>query len=122
MHEADPADAPILTSSGAARRGYWQPAVDVYRDEEGWLCKFELSGVRSCDVEVRAAGSLLTVSGIRRDRAASLGQHAWSIEIAYHRFERTVRLPCNFGECTFACRHEDGMFLVAVLPASGGRP
>jgi HSP20 family molecular chaperone IbpA len=109
------------TTTSTVRRGYWQPAVDVYRDEEGWLCKFELSGIRSCDVEVRAAGNLLTVSGIRRDRTASADQRAWSMEILYHRFERTVRLPCNFGECTFACRHEDGMFLVAVMPANRGR-
>ena len=120
MLESIPPDALSRPVLAAVRRGYWQPAVDVYQVEEGWLCKFELPGVRSCDIEVRAAGHLLTISGIRRDRTAHPDLRAWSLEIAYYRFERTVHLPCNFGEATFGCRHEDGMFLVAVVPVPGG--
>ena len=55
MQDTDATNLLITTTSATVRRGYWQPAVDIYRDDDGWLCKFELSGIRSCDVEVRAS-------------------------------------------------------------------
>jgi HSP20 family protein len=92
----------------------WRPAVDVYRDGDAWLCKFDLAGVAAEDVEVTVRGHLLTVAGVRRDRTVRAGLRAYSLEIAYHRFERTLELPCRLEDATISCSFRDGMLLVAI--------
>ena len=45
----------------------WQPRVDVYQTNWGWILKFDLAGVRLEDVHVHVSKRAVTVSGIRRD-------------------------------------------------------
>jgi HSP20 family protein len=104
----------LASSVDACGRGCWRPAVDVYRQPDGWLCKFDLAGVAPEDVEVEASGQRLRVTGIRRDRALCEGSEAWSMEISYHRFERTVELPCDLRSCSIRCALEAGMLLVTI--------
>jgi HSP20 family protein len=95
----------------------WRPAVDVYRHAGGWICKFDLAGVRQDEFEVRIGRRSLTLSGVRRDAFAAEGMRAWSLEIAYCRFERTVELPCDLDRAEIACELRDGMLLVSVAVA-----
>ena len=82
--------APEKNAEAAER---WQPPVDVYRSPRGWLLKFDLAGVRPEDVQVRIAGSRVTVSGVRRDWILEQGYSYHSMEISYNRFERVIELP-----------------------------
>ena len=104
----------LASSPDACGQGCWRPAVDVYRAPDGWVCKFDLAGVATEDVEVDACGSRLRVAGVRRDRALCEGREAWSMEIAYHRFERTVELPCDLRRCRIRTALEAGMLLVTI--------
>ncbi len=94
----------------------WQPSVDIYRAEVGWLVKFDLAGVRPADIEVELDGQRLIVRGVRRDWTILEGQRAYSMEIAYNRFERIVELPLNVETSSFASEYRDGMFLVSITP------
>ena len=70
--------------------GCWCPQVDVYRTESAWLLKFNLAGVQADDVEVVCDNCHMTVRGIRRDWSILEGQQAYSMEISYNRFQRTI--------------------------------
>ena len=109
----------LASSADACGRACWRPAVDVYRQQDGWLCKFDLAGVRLDDLQVEASCNRLRVSGVRRDRAVCEGVDAWSLEIAYHAFERTIELPCDVERCHIRCTLEDGMLLVAITAEDG---
>lgn len=111
----------LASSPDACGQGCWRPAVDVYRQEGGWLCKFDLAGVAPADVEVRVRGHRLEVAGMRRDRVVGAGRAAWSLEIAYHRFERTVELPCDLQYCRVHCEFDAGMLLVTIADDAEGR-
>ena len=100
----------------------WQPSVDVYRAGSAWLVKFDLAGVRAGDIEVELDGRRLTVRGLRRDLTILEGQQAYSMEIAYNRFERVVELPLNVETSRFASEYLDGMFLVKITPATESAP
>lgn len=93
----------------------WHPAVDVYQGREGWLVKFDLAGVRPGDIRVVTHGRLLTVSGIRRDWSILEGQQAYSMEIAYNRFERSIELPCDLDHYQVKYDYRDGMLLVSIV-------
>src|SRR5688572_3241986 len=100
----------------------WRPAVDVYRARGTWLCKFDLAGVAAADVEVTTRGHSLVVAGLRRDRTVREGLQAWSLEISYPRFERSLELPCRLEDAGIACTFQDGMLLVTITEceADGG--
>jgi len=92
----------------------WQPPVDVYRSRNGWLLKFDLAGVRPEDVQVRIAGSRITISGVRRDWILEQGYTYHSMEISYNRFERTIELPGDFTNAEFGLEAKDGLLLVRM--------
>ncbi|MCE5229247.1 Hsp20/alpha crystallin family protein [bacterium] len=113
-------DEPLIHSFSIRSTGFqrtsWQPAVDVYTGREGWLIKFDLAGVRPEDIQILAKGRNLTVSGVRRDWTILEEQRAWSMEIAYNRFERTVRLPCQLEDLNIRSEYRDGMLMIIVTP------
>jgi len=99
----------------------WRPSVDVYRDREGWLVKFDLAGVAPDEIELTVSGRFVTVSGVRRDITVSEGRQAYSMEIAYSRFERSVELPVDVQSSEIHCEGVHGMFLVLVRPIARDR-
>ena len=103
--------APEKNAEAAER---WQPPVDVYRSPRGWLLKFDLAGVRPEDVQVRIAGSRVTVSGVRRDWILEQGYSYHSMEISYNRFERVIELPGDLSQAEFSLEARDGLLMVRV--------
>jgi HSP20 family protein len=94
----------------------WRPRADVYRTDEGWLIKLDLAGVRPDDVTVALCGSVLTVSGCRRDWLLQRGWDHLQMEIAYNCFERRLQLPCQSGSFRLSTEFRDGYLLVRVEP------
>lgn len=99
----------------------WRPAVDVYRDRDGWLVKFDLAGVAPQDIELSVRGRYLTVAGVRRDLNVREGRQAYLMEIAYSRFDRSVKLPVDLEELEIGSESHHGMLLVSVR-LRGERP
>ncbi len=95
-------------------RERWEPPVDIYRGPSQWLVKVDLAGVRPEDVEIRVQGCRLTIRGIRRDFSVREGHKAYSMEIAYSRFERTIELPCDLDKFQIRTDYRDGMYLLEI--------
>jgi len=94
----------------------WQPAVDIYKADGGWILKFDLAGVRLDDVRVQVRQRRVTVSGIRRDwLTEDAGCRHYSMEITYSRFERTIELPDNLSQSNIGLDYRDGILLVRLL-------
>jgi HSP20 family protein len=92
----------------------WQPAVDVYRVDGGWVLKLDLAGVRLDDVHAHVFRNRVTVHGVRRDCMLEEGCHHYSMEISYSRFERTVELPEDLSDALFRLEYRDGILLVRI--------
>ena len=92
----------------------WQPLADVYRTTDGWLIKYDLAGVRPCDVTLTIDGSRLIIQGTRRDCCVEEGCHHYRMEISYSHFERTIELPDTLERAQIATEFRHGMLLVRV--------
>ena len=94
----------------------WSPAVDVYRTRQGWLVKFDLAGVSPGELELIPSGHRLTVRGRRRDWCIHEAQccSAYSMEITYSQFHRTIELPCDVDSLQIGMDYRDGMLLVRL--------
>jgi len=97
------------------------PTADIYCSKQGWLIKLDLAGVEPENLELPLTGSRLRVSEIRRDRAVRQGQQAYSMEIAYHRFEREFELPADIEKSELMTEYLDGMLLIH-LKTEAGKP
>ena len=101
------------------RHRQWQPAVDVYRSRHGWLMKCDLAGARREDIQVSVSGRLVTIRGVRRDWNVGEGDCVFLLEIAYSRFERTIRLPNDVEGAAIQLDYRDGMFLIELTTERG---
>ena len=93
----------------------WQPAVDIYRSNKGWILKVDLAGVRMEDIHVHLAKRSVSISGVRRDCLLEDNScRHYSMEIAYSRFDRTVELPEDIQNARVAVDYRDGILLVRI--------
>jgi HSP20 family protein len=103
-------------ASRPPREATWAPAADVCQGRHEWLVKFELAGVRVEDMRLHVEGRCVEVQGVRRDRPIVDGQRVYSLEIAYHRFQRRVELPFDLRTADVRSEYRDGMLLVRIVP------
>jgi HSP20 family protein len=94
------------------RRTGWQPRVDVYRCNEGWLVKVELAGVAQQDIRIEVAHDSLTIEGQRKDWCVPDTSESLSMEISYDRFKRTIRLPEVIRTEDIRTDYREGMLLI----------
>lgn len=98
----------------------WQPAVDIYRADGGWILKFDIAGVRLDDVHVQVRARTVTVSGVRRDwLMEDAGCRHYSMEITYSRFQRSIELPDDLNTANIGLDYRDGILLVRITQRKG---
>jgi HSP20 family protein len=97
---------------------HWQPPLDVYRTDSGWVVKVDLAGVADADIAIELSGSRLTISGVRRDLLAEASWSPHSLEIAYSRFRRDVEIPCDLAQASLKREYRQGMLLVFLDTAA----
>jgi HSP20 family protein len=98
----------------------WRPAVDIYRRENAWLVKCDLAGVRPQEVQLTVGDRCLTIAGVRRDWSIADGCRAYSLEIVYSSFERTIELPFDGAGAEISTDYCDGMLLVLLTQKQEG--
>ncbi len=116
-------NALFLPGVEACQNAPWQPNVDVYRTNGGWLVKFELAGVRADDIDLQVLAGRMTLRGVRRDvlleESEKKGEERpvyHRMEIAYSRFERILELPCDLKQADIKTEYRDGLLLVRITP------
>jgi HSP20 family protein len=92
----------------------WNPAADVYRAEGEWIVKVDLAGICTDDLSLQLEGSLLRVSGCRRDTFYREGLSYQQMEITYSRFEKTIQFPCNIEEASVSHQFQDGFLIIEL--------
>jgi HSP20 family protein len=90
----------------------WNPAADVYRNNDGWIVKVDLAGICSDELEIEIDESSLKIRGCRRDTFFQEGFRYQQMEITYSRFEKTIQFPCAIEEASLAHDYRDGFLMV----------
>lgn len=106
----------------------WCPAADVYRTREGWIVKVDLAGIRPDEVEITIDGSLLRISGSRRDGFCGEGVSHYQLEITYSRFEKAIQFPRSIEHASILRDYRDGLLILQLqeeeqtkVRAAGGK-
>jgi HSP20 family protein len=110
---------------GAAQRGAFTPAVDVYyaADPPRAVVRAELAGVPAADIDLEVRGRELILSVHRRPAEGGEERLYQQIEVQHGAFRRVIALGADVVADAAKATYTDG-FLIVELPLAaptGGR-
>src|SRR5256885_15748837 len=112
---------PLATATGTESR-VWMPVVDMYETKDDLILRFELPGVSEKDVSLSITDDVLTVKGERSFDQESKDDHAYHVERAYGKFERSVELPVPVQVDRAKATYRDGVLEVRLPKAAEAKP
>src|ERR1700675_2163437 len=95
-HMRDELDRVVESSFGSIFRplgslNRWNPAVDVYQDNEQFTVYAELPGLKKEEIEISLNGDTLTIGGERKQEARV--DNGVRTERYFGKFQRSLTLP-----------------------------
>jgi HSP20 family protein len=103
---------PFLRPLGSLNR--WNPAVDVYQDNDQYTVYAELPGMKKEEIEISLNGDTLTIEGERKHESAHNDQ-GFRSERYFGKFQRSLNLPVPVSSEKVNATYKDGILKV-VLP------
>ncbi len=92
----------------------WAPSFDVTDGEKDVTVRAEIPGVDPKDVEVTVSGTLLTISGEKKESREEKGENVRRSECGYGAFRRSVELPEGALADQVTAEHANGILTVRV--------
>ena len=110
------------SESGEMTARGWQPAVDIYDNEEGIVIKAELPGIDRKDIVVDVKGRVLTLKGERRSESETTGENWYRQERCHGKFERAFTLPGEVDRDKIQADFKDGVLKIDVPKPEAQKP
>jgi HSP20 family protein len=93
----------------------WNPAVDIFENENEIVIKAELPGMEAKDIELGLENNVLMLKGERRFEKETKEENYHRVEREYGRFSRSFALPVAVKEDKIRAEFKNGLLRV-VLP------
>jgi len=110
------------TGNGEVSLWDWNPAVDIYDDEDKIVIKAELPGVDKKDIMVDLKGKVLTLKGERSHENETKKDHYYRQERCYGKFERAFTLPANVDPDKIKADYKDGVLKIDIPKSEEQKP
>ncbi len=91
----------------------WSPPTDLFENEQNYIIRVEVAGMRQQDFSVILDNNILTISGSRPDTPERRAYH--QMEVRFGEFSTAVAIPGPVNVEKSTAEYEDG-FLVVTLP------
>lgn len=100
----------------------WTPVVDVEENNEGYLVKAELPGLKREDIKVTVNNGMLMLQGERRAEKEEKGKRFHRIERSYGSFYRSFTLPEGVNDEKLNAEFKDGVLTIMIPKAPEVKP
>jgi len=100
----------------------WTPALDVYEEQDHFIVKAELPGLKKEDIEVSFHDGGLSISGERKSETKHEDAEVYRAERFFGRFQRTVTLPAPVAVDKAKASYQDGVLTVTLPKTEEARP
>jgi HSP20 family protein len=100
----------------------WAPNVDIAEDEQEYLIKAELPGVKKQDLNVTYENGVLTLTGERKEDREEKTRRYHRLECSYGKFTRSFTLPEDIEPDKIEAEFKDGVLWVHVTKSEKARP
>jgi HSP20 family protein len=112
--------AGVAAGNGLARR--WIPAMDLVEDDQRFILRADLPGVREGDVSIELEDNVLTVSGERRTEHEERKEGYRRMERASGVFTRSLTLPEGVDPEGIEAHFEHGVLEVSIPKPEQRKP
>ena len=92
----------------------WCPPVDVYRAEGHYVVKADLPGLNQSDIQVKAKGNTLAISGCRSFEPGEEAEEHLRLERLHGRFICELHLPGINSESDLMVGYREGVLQIDV--------
>jgi HSP20 family protein len=93
----------------------WNPAVDIFENDNEIVIKAELPGMNAKDIEVKFENNVLVLKGERRFEKETKEENYHRVEREYGTFSRAFTVPFAVKGDNVTAEYKDGVLKV-VLP------
>ena len=100
----------------------WRPLADITEDEQGYLVKLELPGMKREEVKVSMESGVLTVSGERKLEKEEKGKKFHRVERAYGSFSRSFVIPEDVVTDKIDAQFKEGVLEVHLPKGEHAKP
>jgi HSP20 family protein len=95
--------------------------VDVHVDDDGYIIKASVPGLKPDEVEIKILDNVVTLSGGAQESQDENGRYLMR-EIGASRFERSFELPDPVDASKAEANLEDGLLTIRLPKAEESRP
>ena len=92
----------------------WWPEVDIAEEKDRILIKVDLPGMKQEEIDVEAAGGVLTIKGERKQEAETKEGKLYRSERSYGSFLRSFSLPASVDASKVSASYKGGVLEVAL--------
>ena len=93
----------------------WNPAVDIFENDNEVVVKAELPGMEAKDIDVKLENNVVTLRGERRFEKEAKEENYHRVEREYGAFSRVFSLPVTVNPDKVTAEYKDGVLKI-VLP------
>ena len=90
----------------------WNPAVDIFENDNDIVIKAELPGMEAKDIEVKLENNVLMLKGERRFEKEAKEENYHRVEREYGAFSRSFSLPAAINGDKVTAEYKDGILKV----------
>jgi HSP20 family protein len=113
-------DAPGASANANLRR--WMPAMDLVEDDDAFVLRADLPGMREEDVSIEFEDNVLTLAGERRSEHEERKEGFHRVERAFGSFSRTLTLPQGVDPESITASFDNGVLEVRVPKPEERKP
>ncbi|HEX5224060.1 MAG TPA: Hsp20/alpha crystallin family protein [Solirubrobacteraceae bacterium] len=100
----------------------WIPAMDLVEEDEHYVLRADLPGVREDDVNVELEDNVLTISGERRTESSERKDGYYRLERSSGTFARSLTLPEGIDPESIEAGFENGVLELRVPKPAEHKP
>lgn len=100
----------------------WTPAFDVFEENDNYVVKAELPGMKKEDINVSIEDGDLVISGERKSEAKGDGAEVYRAERYFGKFQRAVSLPATIAAKDVRAEYKDGVLTVTLPKSEEAKP
>ena len=110
------------TFDAPARDATWAPAVDIHEENQRFVVRADLPGVKPADIEITADKGVLTLRGTRVIEQQNADGNYARVERVSGKFVRTFKLPENVQADAITAQFKDGVLELAIPKVAKAEP
>ncbi len=100
----------------------WKPAADFVEEDDAYVAKVELPGVRKDDVKITMQDNVLTIRGEKKEEKKGKEGGAHRVERFYGSFQRSFSLPASVNSNGIEAEYKEGILTITMPKAEEAKP